>query len=44
MLLVICIAGRVIARQIPSIARFVYRREERFSFREDITYKLDEKF
>ncbi len=44
MTLCIFIAGLVIFRHIPAIARILNRQEERLSFREDITYKLDEKF
>ena len=37
-------AGLVFFRHIPAIARLAGGREEKLSFKEDITYKLDEKF
>lgn len=36
--------GLVFFKHIPAISRLVGGREERLSFEEDITYKLDEKF
>ena len=44
LILRLCIftAALVIVRHIPAIARVLGRREPRLSFREDITYKLDE--
>ncbi len=44
MTLCIFIAGLVIFKHIPAIARMLNQQEERVSLREDITYKLDEKF
>lgn len=37
-------AGLVFFKHIPAIARLAGGREEKLSFKEDITYKLDEKF
>ena len=37
-------AGLVIFRHIPALFRLLSGREERLSFEEDISYKLDEKF
>jgi glycerol-3-phosphate acyltransferase PlsY len=42
MMLCICSAGLVFLYHIPAIRRLSQGREERFNFREDITYKLDE--
>lgn len=37
-------AGLVIFRHIPALVRLIGGREERLSYKEDISYKLDEKF
>ena len=37
-------AALVFFKHIPAIARLAGGREEKLSFKEDITYKLDEKF
>jgi len=42
MVLCILFALLVIVRHIPSVMRVLNRQEERLSFQEDITYKLDE--
>ena len=44
MTLCIFIALLVILKHIPAIVRVVNQKEERLSFREDITYKLDGDF
>lgn len=44
MALCICSAALMLAYHIPAMARLSRGREERLSFEEDITYKLDEKF
>ena len=38
------IALLVIFKHIPSVVRIFNQKEERLSFKEDITYKLDDKF
>lgn len=42
--LVFITAGLVVFRHIPSLVRLINGREERFSYEEDISYKLDERF
>ena len=42
--LIVMVAGLVIFKHIPAIVRVFNQKEERLSFEEDITYKLDEKF
>lgn len=42
--LIFIAVGLVFFKHIPAISRLVGGREERLSFEEDITYKLDEKF
>ena len=42
--LIFIAAGLVFFKHIPAISRLVGGREERLSFEEDITYKLDERF
>ena len=42
MLLCICTAGLIFLYHIPALWRLSQGTEERFNFREDITYKLDE--
>ncbi len=42
--LVFIAVGLVFFKHIPAISRLVGGREEKLSFEEDITYKLDEKF
>lgn len=42
--LILIAVGLVFFKHIPAISRLVGGREERLSFEEDITYKLDEKF
>ena len=37
-------AGLVVFRHIPALVRILGGREERLSYKEDISYKLDEKF
>jgi len=37
-------AALVILRHIPLLLRLNQGKEERLSFREDLTYKLDQKF
>ena len=34
----------ILFQHIPAIARMLNGREEKLSFKEDITYKLDQKF
>ena len=42
--LLIGAAALVILRQLPSLLRINRGQEERLSFKEDLTYKLDQKF
>ncbi len=44
MALSICSAGLIFLYHIPALIRLSQGKEERVSFEEDITYKLDEKF
>ena len=44
MALCICCAALMLAYHIPALLRLSQGKEERISFEEDITYKLDEKF
>ena len=44
MRLLIACAALVIVKHLPALRRILRGREEKFSFRRDLTYKLDEKF
>ena len=44
MALMIACAGLVVVRHIPALFRIAHGEEEKLSFREDLTYKLDQKF
>ena len=44
MLLLIGCCALVIVRHIPALLRVARGQEERLSFKEDLTYKLDSKF
>jgi glycerol-3-phosphate acyltransferase PlsY len=42
--LILIAGGLTLIKHIPSISRILNGREEKLSFEEDITYKLDQKF